>query len=114
MSENTGNYSSAVPNSSMAIITLVAGILGVTLFPLIGSIVAVIAGPMAKREIAESNGTLGGESLAQIGLVLGWIGLALSFCGCCIAIAAFGFSFLAFFTISTEQSGLVLPMLLAF
>lgn len=103
MSENQEYYSSA-PNSTLAIIALVAGILGVSLFPLFGSIVAVIAGPMAKREIDESGGTLGGKSLAQIGMILGWIGLALSLCGCCIAIAVFGSSFMGLmFALGAEE-----------
>lgn len=111
MSENPGNYSTSAPNSTLALIALVAGILGVTLFPLIGSIVAVIVGPMAKREIAESGGTLGGENLAQIGMILGWIGIGLSLCGCCIAIIAFGLPFLM---IGAEEFGVILPTLFAF
>lgn len=117
MSESP-NYSSygepmEVPNSTLAIITLIAGILGVTLFPLLGSIVAVIAGPMAKREIAESGGTLGGESLAQIGMILGWIGLGLSLCGCCIAIGVFGSTiFSILFAVGAEEFGTLLPTLL--
>ena len=113
MSENQEYYSSA-PNSTLAIIALVAGILGVTLFPLLGSIVAVIAGPMAKREIDESGGTLGGESMAQIGMILGWIGLALGLCGCCIGIAFFGSSILALFAIGAEELSLLLQSALVF
>jgi len=113
MSEDPGYYASSAPNSTLAIVALVAGILGVSLFPLIGSLVAVIVGPMAKREIDESGGTLGGENLAQIGIILGWVGLALSLCGCCIAIGVFGFSFfMAMFAISSESYNLVLPALL--
>ena len=112
MSENSDYYSSA-PNSTLAIITLIAGILGITIFPLIGSIVAVIVGPMAKREIDESGGTLGGENLAQIGLILGWIGLALSVLGCCIAFGIIGFSFMMImFGLGVDKFSLVLPTLL--
>lgn len=112
MSENPGYYSSPTKNSSLAIIALVAGILGVTLFPLVGSIVAVIAGPMAKREIDESGGTLGGESLAQIGLILGWIGLALSLLGCCIAFGVIGFSFMmVMFGLGMEEFSRLVPTL---
>lgn len=115
MSENPGYYSSSTKNSTLAVIALVAGILGITLFPLIGSIVAVISGPMAKREIDESGGTLGGESLAQIGLVLGWIGLALSLLGCFIAFGVIGCSVLVLmFSLGVEEYGLLLPQLLIF
>jgi hypothetical protein len=117
MSENPGYSSYGEPaevnNSTLAIIALVAGILGVTLFPLIGSIIAVIAGPMAKREIAESGGTLDGESLAQIGMILGWIGLGLSLCGCCVAIGIFGSSiFSILFALGVGEFGSIIPLLL--
>ena len=113
MSENPGYYSTSTKNSTLAIIALVAGILGVTFFPLIGSIVAVISGPMAKREIDESGGTLGGESLAQIGMILGWIGLALSVLGCCIAFGVIGCSFITLiFGQGVEEYGLLLHHML--
>jgi hypothetical protein len=72
------------PNSTTAIISLVAGILGLTLFPFIGSIIAVILGHMAKGEIARSNGTIGGSGAATFGLVLGYIGVGLSVLGLCV------------------------------
>ncbi len=74
----------APQTSSMAIVSLVAGILGFTLIPVLGSIVAVITGPMAKKEILGSAGRLGGEGLAQAGIILGWAGIALSVLGICI------------------------------
>jgi hypothetical protein len=72
------------PNSTMAIISLVAGVLGLTFIPFLGSIAAVILGSMAKKEIRESNGALGGDGLATVGLVLGWIGIAMGVIGLCI------------------------------
>jgi uncharacterized protein DUF4190 len=79
-------------NSTTAIISLVAGILGLTVFPLIGSIIAVVLGHMAKGEIARSGGTLGGSGAATFGLVLGYIGLGLGLLGLCIGgtLLAFG------------------------
>jgi len=81
----TNEISTTTPrqNSNLAIVSLVCGILGVTLLPLLGSIIAVITAPMAKREIAESEGRLSGEEMAKIGQILGWIGLALAFVICC-------------------------------
>jgi hypothetical protein len=73
----------AQPNSTMAIISLIAGILGLTVFPIVGSIVAVVTGHMAKGEIARSNGTLGGSGLATAGLILGYVGLVLLVLGLC-------------------------------
>ncbi len=100
------------PNSSLAILCLVAGILGLTIFPVIGSIVALITGPMAKREINESAGRLGGESLAQVGVILGWIGVALTVLGICLFGAAFAIPFcLAAFGIAAGEFNTYLPML---
>jgi hypothetical protein len=60
----------APQNSSLAIVSLVSGIVGLCL-PLLGGIVAVITGHMAKKEIHASGDTLGGNGLATAGLVLG-------------------------------------------
>ena len=95
MSETPGYYLSPEQNSSLALIALVSGIFGITMFPVIGSIVAVISGRMAKREIDESGGTRGGSNLAQAGLILGWTGLVLSLLGCVMAYGVFGCSFIA-------------------
>ena len=75
-------------SSTTAIISLIAGIGGVTVIPVIGSIVAVITGHMAKKEIAASMGRLTGEGLATVGLVLGYLNLALAVLGLCLAILA--------------------------
>jgi hypothetical protein len=73
------DYSPPPSNSTMAIVSLVTGILAwVGILPLIGAIAAVITGHMAKSEIRKSMGTLGGEGMATAGLVLGYIQLALS------------------------------------
>ena len=67
--------------STLAIISLVAGILGWTLLPFLGSIGAIITGHMARGEIRRSNGALEGDGLALIGLVLGWLSVAISVLG---------------------------------
>lgn len=78
MSETPGYYLSPEKNSALAVLALVSGIFGITMFPLIGSVVALLFGRLAKREIEESGGTLGGYNLAQAGLILGWIGTNIS------------------------------------
>ncbi len=75
------------PTSTLAIVSLVAGICGFTIFPFLGSIVAVITGPMAKKEILNSRGALGGEGLAKAGIIMGWIGIGLGILGICIGAA---------------------------
>lgn len=82
-------------NSTTAIISLVAGILGLTIFPFIGSIIAVVLGHMAKGEIARSGGTIGGGGAATFGLVLGYIGLVVGILGVCIGGALFAFGLCA-------------------
>ena len=96
MSGTPGYYLSAEKNSTLAVIALVSGIVGITVFPLIGSVLALIIGRLALREIDESGGTLGGDNLAQVGLVLGWVGLALSLLGCSVALEILGCSLTAF------------------
>ena len=96
MSDTPGYYLSPEKNSSLAVVALISGILGVALFPLIGSIVAIISGRLAKREIDESGGTLGGINMAQAGMMLGWIGLALTLLGFSIAFGILGCSLIVF------------------
>lgn len=40
----------APPNSNLAVVSIISGILGLTLLPLIGGIVALITGYMAERD----------------------------------------------------------------
>jgi hypothetical protein len=72
-----GVYSSAGETSGKAIASLVLGIGGFVIFPVVLSILAIVFGRSAKREIAERPG-LGGAGLATAGIVLGWIGVALT------------------------------------
>ncbi|MBP9041231.1 MAG: DUF4190 domain-containing protein [Anaerolineaceae bacterium] len=65
-------------DSTLAIISLVTGIVGWTIFPFIGSIVAVITGHLAKKEIRESGGLLGGDGMALAGLILGYTMIGLT------------------------------------
>ena len=58
--------------SSLAVISLVAGILGWTLAPFLGSVGAVICGHLARAEIRRAPDRLEGDGLAIAGLVLGW------------------------------------------
>jgi hypothetical protein len=86
MTELTPPSATPTPASTntMAILSLVAGIAGLSVVPFIGSIVAVILGPIAKRDIAASRGAQGGEGLATAGTILGWVGIGLTVLGLCI------------------------------
>ena len=54
----------------------------------IGSIVAVVTGHMGRKQIKESGGAEGGDSLALYGLILGWIGIVINLLILCLAIMA--------------------------
>jgi hypothetical protein len=91
-----------VPTSGMAIASLVLGIGGLTILPLLGSIAAIILGYMARSDIRRRPSEVTGDGLALAGIVLGWISVGLAVlglllfgafavCGICGAIGANGF-----------------------
>ena len=65
------------PNNGHAIAALVLGLVSLTGCSFVTGIPAMVLGRMAKREIAESGGTSGGEDLANIGIVLGLVATVL-------------------------------------
>jgi hypothetical protein len=80
----------SLPTSGLAIASLVTGIGGLFLLPLIGSILAVIFGYMARREIRQRPDEISGDGLALAGIVIGWIGVGLALIGLLIAGGVFG------------------------
>jgi hypothetical protein len=78
------------PTNSMAVVSLITGILGLTLLPFLGSIVALVTGNMARNEMRRSPYPVSGEGLATAGLVLGWVGVGLGVLSAC----GIGFVFL--------------------
>ena len=64
--------------STLAVVSLVAGILGWTLVPFFGSIAAVICGHLARKEIRQQPDRLEGDGLAIAGLVLGYLAIAMA------------------------------------
>lgn len=76
----------APQNSTLAIVSLVAGIASWIIVPLIGAIVAVVTGHMAKKEIRASGDTIGGNGLATAGLILGYVNIILLGIPCCIIV----------------------------
>jgi hypothetical protein len=61
--------------SALAITSLVSGIASWIIIPVIGSIIAVITGHMARREIRLNPETKQGDGLAIGGLILGWLNI---------------------------------------
>lgn len=58
-----------------AVGSLVCGIIGLLILPVIFSVAALGLGSQARREIDASNGAMGGRGMATAGVVLGVIGL---------------------------------------
>ena len=91
-SYGVSGYESQPSTNTKATISLIVGIACLVLgllsscfvgacsliFTMIGAIVGLILGYQAKREIAESGGTEGGEGLATAGIVLGWVNAGVS------------------------------------
>jgi hypothetical protein len=99
----TAPPSTGTKNSTMAIVSLIAGIVGLTLLPLIGSVTALITGYMARKEIRESAGALSGDGMALAGVIMGWIGVAFAVFGLCMA--CFFFALLPLGIIQNAQYG---------
>jgi SNF family Na+-dependent transporter len=78
-----------LPSSTLAIISLVAGILGFTLFPLIASIVAIWTGYAARKETRSTPPTASGDGMATAGIVMGWIQIGLAVISICCMIIYF-------------------------
>ena len=95
MSDYPSSYPSpmASPQThTLAIASLIFGILGlVGACPGLGSIVAVVTGSMAQREIQADPARYTGDGLAKAGLILGWVGIAFTVLGICAVVAYFLF-----------------------
>lgn len=76
--------------SSLAVVSLVAGLLGWTFAPWLGSIIAIITGHMARAEIRRDPTNLEGDGLAVAGLALGWAMILLSLLAVLALVLFFG------------------------
>jgi hypothetical protein len=82
----------ATRTSTLAIVSLISGIISWFLLPLIAAVAAVITGHLAKNEIKKSNGMISGNGMATAGLILGYVQLGLGLCVCVVVaiMLAFG------------------------
>ena len=81
-------YQAGPPTNQKALLSMIFGIVGLTLVPILASIVAVVLGHMSRKEIARTGE--GGRGMSTAGLVMGYIGSV----GYLLAIVAF-FAFFA-------------------
>lgn len=97
MSEQVTSYRPAAPTSTLAVVSLVFGILSWVVLPFIGAVVAIICGHMARSDIRNANPDHRpeGDGLAVAGLVLGYAQIALCILALFLLIAflAFGVAF---------------------
>ncbi len=63
--------------SGKATASLVLGIIGIFVCPIVLSILAIVFGVQSRKEITNSMGRIKGHGMATAGLVLGIVGLAL-------------------------------------
>ncbi len=63
---------------TLAIISLIFGLLSWLGLPLIGALVAVITGHLARSDIDRHPDQFEGGGMALTGLILGWLNIALS------------------------------------
>jgi len=80
-----------LPNSTLAIVSLVSALLGFTFVPVIGGIVALITGYMARNETRSIPPKASGDGMATAGIIMGWVQIGLLVVGICCAIAYFVF-----------------------
>lgn len=72
--------------SGTAVASFILSLLGMLgLLPFIGSVIGLILGYNARREIDNSGGALGGRGLASWGIALGWVAIVFLVVGGCIA-----------------------------
>jgi heme/copper-type cytochrome/quinol oxidase subunit 2 len=87
MTQSTDHPQTVLPaslqTSTLAIVSLIAGIASWLIVPVIGAIVAVVAGHRARKEIRSRPEELTGNGLATIGLVLGYANLLV---GCALLV----------------------------
>ncbi len=98
---NQSNNMTLLPSSTLAIVSLIAGILGFTLFPFLASIVAIWAGYEARKETRSVPPKASGDGMATAGIIMGWIQIGLTVVSICCVIAYFGF-FAAMFATSGQ------------
>ncbi len=80
-----------MPTSTLAIISLIAGLLGFFLAPVIGSVIAIITGFLAYQETRSVPPRASGDGMATVGIILGAIQIVLAvLAACCYLIFFLG------------------------
>ena len=80
-----------LPTSPLAIVSMIAGILGFMGLPIIASIVAILTGYAARKETRSVPPKAMGDGMATAGIIMGWVQIALSVVAICCFILYFVF-----------------------
>ena len=64
--------------NALAVVSLVAGILGWSLLPFLGSVIAIVTGHLARAELRRNPDTQEGDGFALAGLILGYLAVAMA------------------------------------
>jgi hypothetical protein len=76
--------------NTLAIVSLIFGILGWSFLPLVGSVVAIVTGHLARSEIRRAAERPQGDGLAVAGLVLGYVALVAALLFVLVLLVFFG------------------------
>jgi uncharacterized membrane protein len=80
--------------SVLAVGSLIASILGLTVLPTVGSLIGLVLGYVARAEIHRTE-RLTGDGYARAGIILGWIGVVLGLLAFLLVILIIIFGFAA-------------------
>jgi hypothetical protein len=86
---SAGPVTPARPTNTLALVSLVSGILAWVILPFLGAIVAIITGHMARREIRAAPESYSGEGMAIAGLILGYAQVVLIVLPLCCLVVLF-------------------------
>ena len=80
----------AGPTSGSAIASLIFGIAGLIVCPVVCSVLAVIFGAQANKQL-QADPNLQGAGMAKAGIVLGWVGIGVALLGLIVVASVGGF-----------------------
>ena len=76
-----------LPTSGMAIASLVTGILGFTMAPILGGIIAILTGYAARKDTRAVPPRASGDGLATAGIIMGYVQIGIAVIGLCCFLA---------------------------
>lgn len=87
MDQQNSSTPVVLPTSTLAIVSLIAGILGFVGFPILGTAVALFTGYSARKETRAVPPTHSGDGMATAGIVMGWVQVGFIVLGICLFVA---------------------------